>query len=172
MIELNLPSKLRKSLEKEAADAQIGLNAHIIKKLEANTPPVEYIKPEPVHEQLPQLVDFLNRIPAVKVMSSKVTPDAFWWIKLEIDTTHRLAWHAVEHLGFVLNYISLNERLPTIFMPVAAPPYLNGGGPEFNLSWVIESKYNYIPPEDIRAELEGRLPSPVDDESEWLAGED
>jgi hypothetical protein len=113
MIELNLPSKLRKALEKEAADAQIGLSAHIIKKLESVTAPIEFLKPEPLHQQLPNLVDFLNRIPAVSVMSSKVTPDAFWWIKLEIDTTHQLAWNVVEHLGFVLNYISLNERLPT-----------------------------------------------------------
>jgi hypothetical protein len=172
MIELNLPSKLRKALEKEAADAQIGLSAHIIKKLESVTAPIEFLKPEPLHQQLPNLVDFLNRIPAVSVMSSKVTPDAFWWIKLEIDTTHQLAWNVVEHLGFVLNYISLNERLPTIFMPVAPPPYLNGGGPETNLAWVIETKYNYIPPDDIREELQGRLPAPVDDESAWRDTDD
>jgi len=38
----------------------------------------------------------------------------------------------------VLNYLSLDERLSTVFMPVSPPPYLNGGV-EF-LSWVIECR--------------------------------
>jgi len=171
-MELNLPGKLQRALEREATDAKIGLAAHITKKLESITPPVEFVNAQPLHEQLPKLVEFLNRIPSVRVMSSRVTPDAFWWIKLEISLSHPLAWHAVEHLGFVLNYISLNERLPTIFMPVAAPPYLNGGGPSANLSWVIESKFNYIPPGDILCELESRLPSPVENVDVWSSPTD
>src|SRR6266700_1083766 len=42
-------------------------------------------------------------------------------------------------VGACLNYVSISERLPTAFMPVLPPVYLNGGPREF-LSWVIESK--------------------------------
>jgi hypothetical protein len=116
------------------------------------------------------LVDFLNRVPAVRVISSDSTPDAFWWVKLEIDIANPLAWQVVQELGFVLNYISLQEKLPTVFMPVSPPPYLNGGPEEF-LAWVIESKFNYIDPEWIKRELEGRLPSPVEEAAQWSRDE-
>ena len=170
-MEVTLHPKLLKRLEREAAEAGISLNAHISKKLESITPPLEAMDIDAIRKQLPGLIAFLNRVPSVSVMSDGVTADAFWWIKLEIDITHPLAWHAVQHLGFVLNYISINERLPTIFMPVAPPPYLNDGGPETNLSWVIESKFNYIDPHWIEGELENRLPQPVEDGEAWRRGE-
>jgi hypothetical protein len=165
-MELELPSKLRKALEREASDANRTLHAHILRKLEASTPPAEHIKPAVVTKGLPRLVEFLNRVPAVRVISSDSTPDAFWWVKLEIDISNSLAWQVVQELGFVLNYISLQEKLPTVFMPVSPPPYLNGGPEEF-LAWVIESKFNYIDPEWIRSELEGRLPRPVEETAQW-----
>jgi len=112
-------------------------------------------------------VAYLNRIPGVKVISSDSTPDAYWWVKLNIDIEHPLAWNAVQELGFVLNYISVEEKLPTVFMPVSPPPYLNGGPRQF-LSWVIESKFNYIDPNWIAEVLEGRLPRPVEDEAKWI----
>ena len=65
-----------------------------------------------------------------------------------------------------MNYISLTEKLPTVFMPVSPPPYLNGG-PEENLSWVIESRIAYLDPKYIADVLESRLPRPVEDESKW-----
>jgi hypothetical protein len=58
-------------------------------------------------------------------------------VKLTIDIGHPLAWHVVQELGHVLNYLSTTERLPTTFKPVSPPPYLNGG-PRAFLSWVIE----------------------------------
>ena len=169
-MELEVPSKLRKALEREASDARRTLHAHILRKLEASTPPVEYINPAVVSKGLPILVEFLNRVPAVRVMASDSTPDAFWWVKLEIDISSPLAWQVVQELGFVLNYISLQEKLPTVFMPVSPPPYLNGG-PEESLAWLIESKFNYIDPEWIKSELEGRLPSPVEEAAQWGRGE-
>ena len=104
-------------------------------------------------------------------MSSKVTPDAYWWVKLEIELDHRFAWSVVQELGFVLNYLSVQEKLPTVFMPVSPPSYLNGGPRQF-LSWVIESKFNYIDPVWIAETLEERLPSPVDDHSQWRSDAD
>jgi hypothetical protein len=165
-MDLDLPSKLRRALEREAADAKRTLHAQIVRKLEGITPPLEAIKPQIIEKGLPKLVAFLNRIPGVKVISFEATPDAYWWIKLDIDIDHQLAWQVVQELGFVLNYISLQEKLPTVFMPVSPPPYMNGGPGDF-LSWAIESKFNYIDPAWIAEVLEGRLPSPVEDESQW-----
>lgn len=165
-MQIELPSKLRKALEREASDARRTLHAHIVRKLEGITPPAEFLDPKKLAVGLPQLVGVVSRIPSVRVLSSECTPDAYWWVKLSIDIRHRLAWQVVQELGFVLNSISLSEKLPTVFMPVSPPPYLNGGPSEF-LSWVIESRFNYIDPAWIAGEIETRLPSPLHDEAQW-----
>lgn len=77
-MELNLPAKLLKALEREATDARRTLHAHIVRKLENITPLIEYMKPELVKGNLPLLVDFLGRVPGVNVLSYEATPDAFW----------------------------------------------------------------------------------------------
>ena len=82
-----------------------------------------------------------------------------------------MAWRIVQELGHVLNYVSLNERLPTVFMPVSPPPYLNGG-PRNYLSWVIESSDAAFTPSDCAECLEGHLPRPVDDPEQWKLDED
>ncbi|WMD21713.1 hypothetical protein RAS12_04870 [Achromobacter seleniivolatilans] len=170
-MELTLPSKLLKPLEREAKDANRTLHAHILKKLESVTPPVEAIDPKVLKTGLPQLVDYLNRMPGVKVLSSQVTPDAYWWVKLTIDLENPLAWNVVQELGFVLNDASIHHKLPTVFKPVSPPPYLNGGPREF-LAWVIESTYNYIDPAWIMKTIEGYLPRPVDDLTQWRTEDD
>lgn len=73
----------------------------------------------------------------------------------------------VQELGFVLNYISIQESMPTVFKPVSPPPYMNGDPNEF-LSWVIEPTFNYIDPNWVKETLEGRLPNPVDSTEEWV----
>ena len=114
---------------------------------------------------------FLRRVPGTQAAIGKGRFDnGRWWLKFSIDTEHRLAWHVVQELGYVLNYLSLNERLPTRFMPVSPPPYLTGGPREF-LSWVIECDDPQMKPGAIVKWLEGRLPQPVDDESQWLSDE-
>jgi hypothetical protein len=148
-MELNLPSKLMKALEKEASDARISLHAHILKKLERMTPPVAFIDSKTVENGLPLLVDILRRIPAIRVISQEVTPSAYWWIKFSVDVQHPLAWRVVQALAFIFNEISLSETLPTIFKPTSPPPYLNGG-PDECLFWVIESTFNYIDPSGSR----------------------
>jgi hypothetical protein len=70
-----------------------------------------------------------------------------------------MAWRIVQELGHVLNYVSLNERLPTIFIPVSPPPYMNGGPRNF-LSWVIECRDAGFTPSNCAEWLEGRLPGP------------
>jgi hypothetical protein len=77
-----------------------------------------------------------------------------------------LAWNVVQEFGHILNYVSVNERLPSVFMPVSPPPYMNGG-PEEYLSWVIESRDTSFTPDMAAEWLDGRLPKPVENEGEW-----
>ena len=114
---------------------------------------------------------FLARVPAIVPPFGRGFDDeGGWWIKFGIDIDHPLAWQVVQEFGHVLNYLSLGERLPTRFMPVSPPPYMNGGPREF-LSWVIECSAADFRPGTAAKWLEGRLPSPVDDLAQWAADE-
>ena len=73
--------------------------------------------------------------------------------------------------GHVLNYVSLNERLPTVFMRASSSLYANGGPHNF-LSWVIESSDAGFTPSDCAEYLEGHLPRPVEDPEQWQLDED
>ena len=118
-----------------------------------------------------ELTDFLERIPAIqKPISSGTFEDGIWWAKFSIDINNELAWNVVQELGHIVNYVSLEEPLPTIFYPVSPPPYMNGGPTDF-LSWVIETKDKDFKPETMKEWLEGRLPNPVDDLEQWNTGE-
>ncbi|MDW3196596.1 MAG: hypothetical protein R8G66_29740 [Cytophagales bacterium] len=112
------------------------------------------------------IIDYLERVPSLQKPISFGGDDGLWWIKFSLDIKHSLAWHVVQELGHVINYLSLNERLPTIFYPVSPPPYMNGGPDEF-LSWVIETTDKEFKPGTLAKWLEGRLPRPVDDLAEW-----
>jgi hypothetical protein len=119
-----------------------------------------------------KLVSFFGRIPAIGTKQSIGTgrfANGNWWAKFTIDIAHPLAWSTVQELGFVLNYLSETERLPTVFMPVSPPPYLNGG-PEF-LSWVVKSTTATFTPDQAAQWLAGRLPNPVDDPAQWSFNE-
>jgi hypothetical protein len=117
------------------------------------------------------LLALLERLPAIRLPAGRKSigrgscDNGNWWLKFSLATDHPLAWRHVQELGFVLNYVSLEERLPTVFMPVSPPPYLNGGV-EF-LSWVIESTSPSFTPDNCAEWLEGRLPQPVDDLGQW-----
>jgi hypothetical protein len=113
------------------------------------------------------LVLFLKKVPSInEAIAAGDFDDGGWWVKFSLDINHPLAWRVVQELGHVVNYLSLDERLPTTFMPVSPPPYLNGGPEEF-LSWVIECRDESFKPGTLQKWLAGRLPAPVEDESEW-----
>ena len=113
------------------------------------------------------LEGFLLKVPGITGTIGKGRfENGNWWVKFRIDITHPLAWNVVQEMGCVLNYLSIDERLPTVFMPVSPAPYLNGGPYEF-LSWVIESTDPKFKPGTAKKWLEGRLPQPVDDISMW-----
>ena len=113
---------------------------------------------------------FLGRIPAVKVSAHHIGRDERWSIHLTVDIDNPLAWHVVQELGSVLNNLSLSAKAPTVFKPMSSPPYLNGG-PRDYLYWLIESS-NLATPRGIRQLLEGRMPRPVDDVSQWATADD
>jgi hypothetical protein len=118
------------------------------------------------------LLEFLKRIPAVdhRIGSGRFDSGC-WWIKFRIDVSHPLAWRVVQELGHILNYVSLEDPLPTVFKPVSPSVYMNGG-PEDFLSWVIESTEVSFTPELCLRWLEARLPSPVDDPVQWKLEDD
>ena len=116
-----------------------------------------------------RLTAFLKRVPAISAQGLMGHGDDgahAWWIKFNIDIAHPLAWQTVQELGHVLNYLSTNERLPTQFLPVSPPPYMNGEAKDF-LAWVIQCNHADFPPDVICDWLEGRLPSPVELEEKW-----
>lgn len=114
-----------------------------------------------------KLIEFLEKVPAIHGTIGKgAEEDGRWWVKFDIDVNHQHAWHTVQELGHVLNYMSLNERLPTSFYPVSPPPYMNGGPEEF-LSWVIECHNPEFRPGTCAELLIGRLPNPVEDLQQW-----
>ncbi len=114
-----------------------------------------------------KLIEFLEKVPAIiGAIGTGSENDGRWWAKFEIDIHHQLAWHTVQELGHVLNYMSLDERLPTSFYPVSPPPYMNGGPEEF-LSWVIECHNPEFKPGTCAEWLIGRLPNPVEDLQQW-----
>ena len=117
-------------------------------------------------ESFDKLLQFLMKIPLIKGSIGKGYEDGLWWVKFQIDIRQKLAWNVVQELAHVLNYLSLDERLPTVFKPVSPPPYMNGGPIDF-LSWVIESDSVDFTPDDALEWLEGRLPNPIDNLKEW-----
>ncbi len=118
-----------------------------------------------------KLLAVIERLPAIflpagrKSIGFGSSVDGNWWVKFSLDTKHPLAWRHVQEIGHVLNYLSVDERLPTVFMPVSPPPDINGGV-EF-LSWVVESTDPAFTPALCAEWLEGRLPRPVDDLEQW-----
>lgn len=113
------------------------------------------------------LTDYLVKIPSVMTpIATGSGDDGLWWVKFQIDIEHDLAWKAIQELSCVVNYLSIDERLPTLFYPVSPAPYMNGGPKDF-LSWVIEAKDKGFKPGTLMKWLEGRLPQPVDDLEQW-----
>lgn len=117
------------------------------------------------------LLAFLERVPAMRLPAGRrsigcgLEEDGAWWVKFSLDLGHPLALRVVQEFAHVLNLLSVDERLPTVFKPVSPPPYLNGGV-EF-LSWVVETSDPKFTPALCAEWLEGRLPRPVTDIDAW-----
>jgi hypothetical protein len=78
------------------------------------------------------LLDFLERLPAIdlpagrKSIGSGTVENGNWWVKFRLKHEHPLAWRHVQELGFVLNYFSLEKRLPTAGVPSTIPEWWRG----------------------------------------------
>jgi len=71
-----------------------------------------------------KLEGFLSNVPAIqKPIATGVFDSGEWWVKFSLDIDHPLAWRVVQEFGHVLNDLSVNERLPTLFKPVSATIY-------------------------------------------------
>jgi hypothetical protein len=171
LLTIELSKEKLQALEQEARSLGITPQRRAAEILEqAVTPAATKAQKKPA-QGLQKLQAYIERIPAVQVVSASEATEASWWLKFDIDIHHPLAWNVVQELGHVLNYISVTERLPTVFKPVSPPPYMNGG-PEDFLSWVIEAEEPLPDPGYIAEVLEGRLPRPVEDESQWETSDD
>ncbi|ENX04258.1 hypothetical protein F900_00242 [Acinetobacter modestus] len=116
-----------------------------------------------------RLYQFFCKVPSVqeaRIIAHGTDGQHAWWFKFNIDVAHPLAWQTVQELGHVLNYLSTNERLPTQFFPVSPPPYMNGEAKDF-LAWVIQCNHPEFNPDAVCDWLEARLPTPVNDETQW-----
>lgn len=125
-------------------------------------------------QKFAKLINFFSQLPSVQadnILSYAYDNEQAWWFKFKINLNHQLAWQTVQELGHILNYLSTHERLPTQFLPVSPPPYMNGDAHQF-LAWVIQCNHADFPPDVICEWLEGRLPRPVEDESAWVIGGD
>ena len=121
-----------------------------------------------------RLYQFFSKVPSVqkeRIVVHGSDGEHAWWFKFHLDIEHPLAWQTVQELGHVLNYISKNERLPTQFLPVSPPPYMNGDAKQF-LAWVIQCNHADFPPDIICDWLEARLPQPIDDAEKWKIKKD
>lgn len=164
---ITIPKELAYRVVKEAEALDITPMERVLQVLNAAVAPAENFAEGSALEGLAQLTGFLRRVPSVRVLSHSPVTEPQWWIKLNIDIASPVAWHVVQSLGYVLNYLSLDEPLPTVFRPVSPPPYLNGGPDDF-LSWVIEAQIPFLDAGVIASFLQGRLPQPVEDSAAWL----
>ena len=129
-----------------------------------------------VDEIFEPMLALLEKMPAMNLPAGRksigrgLEADGRWWIKFFLETKHPLAWRVVQEFAHVLNLLSVEEQLPTVFKPVSPPPYLNGGV-EF-LSWVIEAHDPSFTPTLCAEWLVGRLPSPITDISAWKVADD
>jgi len=170
-ITLNLSEKLMERLNAEADRLRQTPQTRALRILEDSVAPAANLRPGAIGKSVAKLRGVLASIPAVTVLSVSEPEEPYWWVKVEIDISSRIAWHVVQELGFVLNEVSLTERFPTLFKPVSPPPYLNGG-PEEYLSWVVEATLPFVDAGQLAEALRESLPKPIDDEEAWLETSD
>ncbi|MEO8287309.1 MAG: hypothetical protein ABI670_12865 [Chloroflexota bacterium] len=168
---VKLPDELMRRLQTEAEKLGTTVEQRTIAILEQSVAQVSNMRPSSNRAGLARLYALLESIPAVDTVAVSEATDPYWWAKFTIDIESPIAWHVVQELGSLLNYLSLTERPPTVFKPVSPPPYMNGGPDEY-LSWVIEATLPFADARYVAELLKGRLPDPIDDEDAWLETSD
>lgn len=105
----------------------------------------------------------IAQLPAIgSPIASGVYETGFWWVKFSIDIQHDKSWEVIKMLAYTINYLSISERLSTVFFPVC-PSSFSQENPEKNLTWIIESTSQDFVPDELAIWLENRLPNLGDD---------
>src|SRR5437899_1955933 len=100
---LDLPEELAGRVSEEARRLGVSPEQRIQDILEGAVALAETLDPGKLHEGVARLKAFLERIPCIPRVSNSGPSVSSWWLKFEIDLHSAIAWHAVQHLGFVLN---------------------------------------------------------------------
>lgn len=113
-----------------------------------------------------KLEELIAHLPAVCApVSSGTYENGFWWVKFNIDIQHPLSWRVVQVLAHTINYLSISERLSTVFYPLSPSPFAEGVSPK-SMYWIIESTSQDFSPNELSAWLDSRLPD-SNDEAAW-----
>ena len=111
-------------------------------------------------DRFQRLETLISKVPALcSPIATGTHENGFWWVKFSIDTSNPIAWNVVQIFAYVINYLSISERLSTVFYPVSPPPFENGGTDNC-LEWIIESTSQDFMPGELAEWLETRLPDP------------
>jgi hypothetical protein len=168
---LELPDDIAARIIEEATRLHVTPQQRLTELLDGRVAPAGNFAPGMLELGMERLRGVLARIPHVTILRASVPAEPLFWVKFKIDVTAPIAWNIVQELCFVLNELSAEERLPTLFMPVSPPPYLNGG-PEEYLAWVIESRIEFQDAGQIAMMLENRLPKPLEKAEAWVTRPD
>jgi hypothetical protein len=164
-IEVNIDAIER--LEEECKKLNITLSQRINDILNTALPPKENLIEGHIEVGIEKIKDLLLKIPCIKDVYVSEKKKPFWWLKFSIDIDSNIAWNVVQEFSHILNYISVDEKLPTRFYPVSAPPYMNGGPKDF-LYWIIEPTIPFVDSNIIYDFLIGRLPEDLEKEENWI----
>jgi plasmid stability protein len=163
---ITIPDNLFDRLKLEASELGKTIEERAIDILESSIAPESNFDKAYIDQGLQDIKALLTKIPCVQFVATSKIGEPFWWLKFGIDINSEIAWNVVQELGHILNYLAVDEKLPTTFYPVSPPPYLNGGPEEF-LSWIIEPSIPFVDTNSIHTYLEVRLPESYDKEENW-----
>jgi hypothetical protein len=164
---LQLPDELAARIIEEAKRLHVTPQQRLSELLDGRVAPASNFPPGVLELGLQRLRDVLGRIPHVVILQTSLPTEPLFWVKFKVDLSAPIAWNIVQELSFVLNDISTDDRLPTLFKPVSPPPYLNGG-PEEYLAWMVESRIEFQDAGQIATMLENRLPKPIENADAWV----
>ena len=167
---INIPDDISTRLQLESNGLGTTVEDRVIDILNQRVAPKTNFDKQYIDTGLENIKSLLTKIPCIQFVATSKSEEPFWWLKFGIDINSKTAWTVVQELGYILNYLSVDEKLPTTFYPVSPPPYMNGGPEEF-LSWVIEPSIPFVDTNVIYDYLDGRLPENYDKEESWIPDE-
>ena len=119
-----------------------------------------------MHDRCHKLEELIAHLPVVDApVSSGIYENGFWWVKFDINLQHPMSWRVIQVLAHTINYLSISERLSTVFYPLSPSPFAEGVSLK-SMYWIIEFNSQDFSPNELSAWLESRLPA-GNDEAAW-----